>query len=433
MRIEENGKRNRKAELFFAIIVLFYSFIMFILFYRQCIAYQGLYLSDMEAYILEAQGLDSGYSFPYPLLFLCARFFMLVFSPETAMAIAVTVLNSLSLVLLRYYLKEYAGRFFKERGYFRGQQAAEADGNAMPGAEPSFRWELLLSVLSLSLLFVSMLYAPRGHGFFGFDYIYRCSGSYTPNPFWNATYLATRPFSIVAFFSGVRMLDTYETRINRRDAVVFGVSMFLTTLTKPSYTLVAVVTFACIMLYRFVRSRFRNLKQSVLFGLLFLPTGLLLLYQYSGVFTGTNSMGEETGIGFGIAKAWSIYSGNIPLSIVMAAAFPIGVLIINLPRLKDTAWFRHGWQIWLTGFVMFLCLYEKGFRLSHMNFSWGYMHGLFFIFTVSVMMLLKNTLEAKSTLRKGIIALGWLGYLWHLGCGIVYFLYIYSGQNSGLF
>ena len=26
---------------------------------------------------------------------------------------------------------------------------------------------------------------------------------------------------------------------------------------------------------------------------------------------------------------------------------------------------------------MFLVFYEKGFRMMHANFSWGYMHGMF--------------------------------------------------------
>ncbi len=410
------NKKDKKAQILFVVLTIFYSFIMFVLFYRQCIAYQGMYLSDMEAYIQEAQGLDSGYSFPYPIMFWTARMFMLAVNPELAMALAVTVLNSLSLIFIKYYLDIYTKDALKEAG-----------------RQWTFSWDALVSMLAVSLLFVSMVYAPRGRGFFGFDYIYRCSGVYTPNPFWNATYLATRPFSIVSFFSGIRLLDRYEEHIEKRDWIVFAVSLLLTTMTKPSYSLAAIAAFAVIMLYRFVCSGFQNLKQSFFFGLSFIPAGCALLYQYAGVFTGTNSMGEETGLGFAIGKAWSIYSGNIPLSVVCAAAFPLGVLVINLPRLRSTTWFRHGWQIWLSGFFMLLCLYEKGFRLSHMNFSWGYMHGLFFIFTVSVLMLLRNSIEPKGKIRAAIVAVGWLGYLWHLGCGIVYFLYIFSGQNSGFF
>ena len=410
------NKKDKKTQILFVVLTIFYSFIMFVLFYRQCVEYQGLYLSDMKAYIQEAQGVDSGYSFPYPIMFWIARVFMVCMSPQLAMACTVTMLNTFSLILVKFYMDIYVKDMLEKAG-----------------RKWNVKWDIMISVLSVSLLFVSMLYAPRGHGFFGFDYIYRCSGSYTPNPFWNATYLATRPFSIVSFFSGVRLLDSYDKQADKRDWIVFAASLLLTTMTKPSYTLVAVGAFAVIMLYRFIKSRFGNFKQSVVFGLAFIPATCALLYQYVGVFTGTNSMGEETGIGFGIATAWSLYSNNIPLSIFMATAFPLGVLVINLPRLKDTTWFRQGWQIWMSGFVMLLCLYEKGFHLPHMNFSWGYMHGLFFVFFVSVLMLLRNSIEKKNKIRTTIVTAGWLGYLWHLGCGIVYFLYIYSGQNSGFF
>lgn len=416
MKSDKKAESRLIADIFFAGLFIFYSFIMFVLFYRQCVAYNGLYLSDMPDYILEAMGLETAYNFPYPIMFWVARLFMLFTNPEMAMAIGVTLLNSLTLILVKFYMDRIVKETLKREN-----------------KHWNVGWDMLVSILALSLLFVSMVYAPRGHGFFGFDYIYRCSGSYTPNPFWNATYLATRPFSVVCFFSGVRVLDTYESGIKRKDLIVFVVSLLLTTMTKPSYTLIAVTTFAVIMIYRFLKSKGNNFKRSVLLAFGFVPTGLVLLYQYAGVFTGTNSRGEETGMGIAIGKAWGLFTDNIPLSIVMAAAFPIGVLLINGKRLKDTTWFRHSWQLWVSGFLMLLCLYEKGFRLSHMNFSWGYMHGLFFIFMASVLMLLRNMVEKKTKLRTMLVCAGWAGYLWHLGCGIVYFLYIYSGQNSGLF
>ena len=53
------NNKDKKGQILFVVLTIFYSFIMFVLFYRQCVAYQGMYLSDMEAYILETRGLDS--------------------------------------------------------------------------------------------------------------------------------------------------------------------------------------------------------------------------------------------------------------------------------------------------------------------------------------------------------------------------------------
>lgn len=75
MEIQKNRFFCKKEQVLFALLAIFYSFIMFVLFYKQCLGYRGLYLSDMEAYILEARGLDSGYSFPYPVMFWTARAF----------------------------------------------------------------------------------------------------------------------------------------------------------------------------------------------------------------------------------------------------------------------------------------------------------------------------------------------------------------------
>ena len=79
------GKRNNVENFIeivvFAVLVGIASAVTLWLFYRQCVESMlgtGLYHSDMKAYILEMQGLDSGYSFPYPILFKLAAVIHLV-------------------------------------------------------------------------------------------------------------------------------------------------------------------------------------------------------------------------------------------------------------------------------------------------------------------------------------------------------------------
>ena len=421
------NKAKYVKQTIYIISISMYSILMFILFYRQCIGYNGLYLSDMEAYINEIIGIGSNYTFPYPLMFSIGKIFALFFNANIALALTITLLNTLSVIALKWFIEHFVKCEFEKRNKIY-----------------SIKWDYLIIFLTYTLFFISMLHIPNGRGIFGIYLDYRCNGVYTPNPFWNATYLATRPFTIIAFFYGIRVLDTYENMFNKRSTIIFGTALFLSTITKPSYTLIVMPVFFLIIVYRFLKSKAKNLKQSFYFGLSFMPTILALLYQYKDVFTGTNSMGEETGIGLEFAKAWSLQSRNIGMSIVYAMAFPIGVFLINLFKLKGTTWFRHGWQLILSGFIMFIFLYEKGFRLTHMNFSWGYMHGLFFVFVVSVMMLFVNTLDVfmvkvQSENKLKIIAfrimmiIGWLGYLLHLICGLSYFLFIYMGNNSGTF
>ena len=69
-------KRGKKVPkqlpnlIFFGILLALYSLMMMRLFYRQAIEYQGMYVSDMKAYIQETMGLESGYEFPYRFFFL---------------------------------------------------------------------------------------------------------------------------------------------------------------------------------------------------------------------------------------------------------------------------------------------------------------------------------------------------------------------------
>lgn len=401
---------------FFGVLLILYSWLTFVLFYRQAIEYQGLYVSDMKAYILETMGAESGYEFPYRFLFWLSRLWMPVAGPEAAVAVSTMLLNSLSVVLLKYYFSD------RLREYARRQ---------------SVRWNLLwdgaVTLFVFSLFFVSMYYGPKEEKIFGYDYIYRCAGILTSNPYWNATYLAVRPFSILCFFLTAELLGKYETQLPVKKAVWLAVFNFLAAFTKPSFAFVLLPVVGLTLLYRLIASGFRNWKNTFRFGCCFLPTGFLLIYQFFGVFTGQNVLGEETGIGIELGKAWHLHAANIPLSVMLALLFPFCVLALNGRELKKNTEFRLAWQLLLAGFLMYLFLYEKGFRMAHMNFSWGYMHGLFFVFTICVMQVFKNLMGWKPWIYKLFVLPEFYLFTYHLRCGIEFFIYLYEGNNMGVF
>lgn len=406
-----NKENLEKASLIdygiFALLLLVTLAVTFVLFYRQCVESMltsGLYHSDMKAYILEMQGLDSGYSFPYPILFKTAAFFHLFTEPETAMAIATTLLNGLGLLvtklaLNRLALKELSGRF-AEREWIAGA---------------------LLSLTAVSLFFISMVYPPAGIYLPGIKYNYL--GVFTANPFHNATYMAARPFAILAFLWYVRLLDTYEQGGDKRDYILFAIFLLLATMTKPSFTIVLVGAAGLIMLYRLFRSGFKSFKNTVLLGLTFIPTFVDLLYQFKGVFVPEE--GAEGGIGFCLGDIWRLYCDNIPLAVGLAVGFPILVLVLNYRELQNDTLYRFSWQIYLMSFAMAFLLYEKGFRAPDFNFSWGYMYGIFFAFLGSVTVLWRATAAGKRPLLLGV---QWLAFAWHLLSGLYYFYGIFQGK-----
>ena len=197
--------------------------------------------------------------------------------------------------------------------------------------------------------------------------------------------------------------------------------------------MVVVPLIGLILLVQLIASRGKSFRNAFCLCVTMIPTGIALLYQFSGIFTGTNAMGEETGIAIGFAKVWSNYSKSIPLSIVMGMALPIGVLFLNLlfdlKSIKENRYYWFAWFNYLAAALMFLVFYEKGFRMMHANFSWGYMHGMFFVFLMTLIVMVKNIREWWKS-WKVIFVIGEIAvFFYHLVCGVNFLMYAVMGND----
>lgn len=413
-------QRNKKIIdiVVFGLILAAASAVTSVLFYRQSVASMagtGMYASDMKAYILEMQGLESGYSFPYPIYFKLSAFFNLFTSPEMAVTIALTLLNGCSMVITKlafnYFARERLEQSLSKCPWLAG---------------------VIISLTAVSLYFISMVFPPEGMYLPGIKHRYL--GVFTPNPFHNATYMAARPFSILAFLWYAKLLTQYEKGFRGRggeagegvvlkDYILFSLFLLLSTMTKPSFTIVLVGAAGLIMVWRMFRSRFRNFIPTIQLGLCFIPTFIDLLYQYKGVFV--PQPGVEGGMGFGFGAVWSMYTDNLPLAIGLAIGFPVLVTILNYRELKENVMLRFSWQVYGMSFAMAFLLYEKGFRLPDFNFSWGYMYGIFFLFVGTLIVLLRATADRKKP--AWLLGMQWLAYGWHAACGLYYFSTILKG------
>lgn len=427
-----NKTEKRMDVLFFGVLLFIASAVTLYLFHRQTLGSEQAFHSDMKAYILEMQGLNTKYSFPYPILFKLGALIHLFAPAEFSMALATMLLNSLGMVVMKRMLDRQAlaglrGAFLKNERLRR------------------FPWlaGMLLSVLAVSLFFISMVYLPNNYYLPGVHFKY--AGVFTANPFHNATYMAARPFAILAFFSFVSLLDHYEKGYDAlgqegpslKEYLIFSVSLLLATMAKPSFTIVLVGTAGLIMLYRMIRSRFRSFWPTIRLGLCFLPTFADLLYQFRGVFMPRE--GVEGGIGLCVGEVWHQYCSFVPTGICLAMGFPLTVLVLNFRKVKSDTCCRFSWQVYLMSLVMAYFLYEKGFRKFDFNFSWGYIYGIFFGFTGSLLLLLQVTgrflsgeerpaEKKKRLLQMGLLGFQWLAFLAHLVCGVYYFFGLLKGQ-----
>lgn len=405
------AKQSKRANCItgtvFAVCLIGYSVLMYRLFYMQAVHCETreLYFSDIKAYLETILGVECDYDFPYPVFFWLGRFFLRFTNVAAAASLAAVLLNSLGVVILFYYMQKLL------RTYYKKTSIGDYVG-------------IVMVFLTFVMFFVSMLYLPGRIRFLGITNSYL--GVFTPNPYHNITYMATRPFAILAFFLYVGILDYYEERTDLKEFFLFGSSLLLTTMTKPSYTLVLVSTAGLVMLYRLFRKRWKNFKRSFYLGLAFVPTFLDLLYQFGGVFGANSKAGEGGGIGFGIGSVWKLYTNNIPLAVILALGFPLLVLLFHIKEIKRNTLYRFSWaQLIVSALELFL-LYENGRRFSDANFSWGYMHGIFFVFVSSLILLMGDTLEKRG--RRAVLWSQWLLFGLHLACGAGYFIYIWNGN-----
>lgn len=396
----------------FALCVIAVAIITFILFNNQAvygvIARQtdfsvDLYHSDMYAYMQEMQGLDSGYSFPYPVFFKLSALFNLVLSPEHSVALATCLLNVLAIIFTKLSLNNFV---------LNKEYSDKKDIIA----------RVVITLASVALFFVSMMIPPFGI-YMGTKF--RCVGIFSSNPFQNATYMAARPFAIVSFVYFCKLLGEYEEgwKGKYKDYIIFAVAFLLLTMTKPSFTLVLGAAAVIIILVRFFIKKCKTVIPSLQLALCFVPTILDLLYQYKGVFTGSDP-GTESGIGFCFGDIWMQYTNNIFSSVFLAMGFPILMLILNFKALKTNERYAVAWICYIVSFLMAFCCYEKGSRAVDFNFSWSYMYGIFFTFFASVEILIAQTIKGE---RKILTGISWVAFLYHLISGIYFFSGIFAG------
>ena len=423
-------KKNKRIDIIvFIILLVVVSTITLTLFHRQTLGSEGFYHSDMKAYIREMLGTETKYDFPYPVFFKFAWVIHLFTTPELAVALATMILNSLGIVITKLALNHLTLEKFQEAFSKRKWLAG-----------------VIISVVAVSLFFISMLFPPKGIYLPGILHNYL--GVFSCNPFHNATYMAARPFALLAFLWYVKLLPVYENGCSGKwlnikseeltvnigenvgkkvpiiDYVLFSVFLLVSTMTKPSFTIVLVGAAGLIMLWRMFRSKFHNFMPTIQLGLCFIPTFIDLLYQYKGVFV-PDTEGVEGGVGFCFGEVWGLYCENIPLAIYLAVGFPLAVFVCNFKEIKTNTLYRFSWQIYWMSFAMTFFLYEKGFRKPDFNFSWGYMYGIFFAFVGALMVLIPATARKK---RPILLVLQWLAYLWHVVCGIYYFWGIFQGK-----
>ena len=386
----------------FILVVMLFFIINLNLFLRQARAPRDGsdgYFSDIHFYVDAIEGIDNGDDYTYPIFFALSKIASNYTSTSSAVALVAALLNSLScLVLGAFFYCSLKNSIDKKSIYY-----------------------LAVLLLPLVMMIVSMVFLPSKYELPGVTNRYM--GIFTPNPWHNHTYFAARPMAIIAYLAYREIIKKYKENISVWLLGCFSLSLVLTTLTKPSFTLA--FGSAAFLVWLFNLKKIRN---TVMVGMAFLPTVAVLAYQYIwGPFGSHSSQGENAGIGFSVGYIWSLYCENIPLAIVLALFFPIVVMLFNTKELWKNVTYRFSVLFAMVSSLEFLVLYEKGTRFWHANFAWGYMYGIFFAILEAVILVLDNMINKKNNIL--VVSIEWLALLMHVVCGITYFLFIFKGGS----
>jgi len=274
--------------------------------------------------------------------------------------------------------------------------------------------EAMMQFITFITMTVSAIYVP-----FYNKNIYL--GQWSPNPWHNPTIIVLKPFALVTFFLFVVLVEDYfgGKTINRRRwrffLFIFAVLMAVSCFAKPNWVLSFV---PAIFIYLFFFRKF-HLKLSALAVALLIPTGLALTYQ----FFKTYKTADGDRIIFDFLGVWRQYSPNIFISILLATAFPVGLLLLRFRETTQNHFLILAWIVFLVALLQYSLLAER-VKYKACNFGWGYLMSLHILFLFSIVEFfrwLKYPQKKAPFERLKIFIVANLLNL-HFMCGIFYFI-----------
>jgi len=243
-----------------------------------------------------------------------------------------------------------------------------------------------------------------------------------PNVWFNATAIVTVPFAIVLFFTALKWLESQTFRWFAWVAV-FSV---LSVLTKPNYILAFFPLLGLIVLIRALVERRSAAVRALLWlgGLGVLLSAILLVQYYacvtSGPWAGSGPGQESSHIAFSPFAVWSLYSPNIPASILLSVAFPLAVLALYFRESKHDSAVVLAWASLAIAIFQYALLAETGETFPDQNWIWGSNVAMYLLFLVSARLWVSQRPSGKFYLVALVFGL-------HVGAGIYYYLKLALG------
>lgn len=250
----------------------------------------------------------------------------------------------------------------------------------------------------------------------------------------NSTYIVMKMAGLFCILYYGKLEKKYRQRISAGEWILFTLLLSLCTAVKPSFLLVFAPVMAIFLLVDLIR---RTPFQKVfVFGSTVFAPLLVVWFQNMILF------GRETGNGWEIRPGYalSLHSGYPLLSAVLSIFFPLGLLLILLlisrRELLADRQFLGAWLMAAVGFLEVFLFAETGDRAGDGNFMWGYSFAILMIFAVSLAKwaemgkgILREKRSLGCRLRIGAFVFSALLFLWHIYCGIYFYVHLLQGVS----
>lgn len=248
---------------------------------------------------------------------------------------------------------------------------------------------LSLPAAALSALVLSLAAAVYVPWFNRTPYL----GQGSPNPWHNPTTIMVRPVGLLIF-----MLVMGEcVRVQRAGfrkgqglrigkGILLAILLVLSNFSKPSFVQVFYPAIFLLMLLWLFVYRFRNFPFGMQLLVCCLPSAALMGMQFFFAFYSRNETPGGTTEGVMIApfKVAGLYTDNIAVSTLLVLAFPLFAALCSLIRRTFDWTDAFAWLMLLAGMAEKFLLAEKGTRLWHGNFNWGYILALYFVWFAAI-------------------------------------------------
>jgi hypothetical protein len=243
-----------------------------------------------------------------------------------------------------------------------------------------------------------------------------------PTIWFNSTTMLAVPFAILLFFAAVKWLD--QPTIPRFLWVVLF--SLLSVLSKPNYVLaIAPVEGGVVLIKASVQRKPQIIRACFLYAGLVLVLVAVLCFQYydttsSGPWANAATGKQTTHIILAPFAVWSLYSHNIPVSLLLSIAFPISVVVVYFKEIRRNAAFGLAWAVLAVALLQYVLFAEGGELLWDANWIWGSNIAVYIVFLVSAAVFAAQPRSPRFYFVLTLFSL-------HLAAGIYYFVKVALG------